>query len=56
MPFYQEELLLDPETLNRVWIIRKLLSSLNPVDSLEFLLEKMNGTEDNKEFLSAMNA
>ncbi len=52
----KEELLLDEETLNRVWILRKLLVSLNPVDSMEFLLEKMNGTVDNKEFLRSMNA
>jgi transcription termination factor Rho len=41
----KEELLLKPEVLNRVWILRKLLSSLNPVDSMEFLLEKMKGTK-----------
>jgi len=52
----KEELLLDDETLNRVWILRKLLVSLNPVDSMEFLLEKMQGTKDNKEFLESMNA
>jgi transcription termination factor Rho len=52
----KEELLLDEETLNRVWILRKLLSSLNPVDSLEFLLEKMSGTKNNKDFLNSMNA
>jgi transcription termination factor Rho len=52
----KEELLLDEETLNRVWILRKLLVSLNPVDSMEFLLEKMGGTADNKEFLRSMNA
>ena len=52
----KEELLLSDETLSRVWILRKLLSSLNPVDSLEFLLEKMSGTKDNKNFLNAMNA
>ncbi len=52
----KEELLLDENTLNRVWILRKLLSSLNPVDALEFLLEKMNGTKDNKKFLESMNA
>jgi transcription termination factor Rho len=51
----KEELLLSQETLNRVWILRKLLSSLNPVDSLEFLLDKMNGTKDNKVFLDSMN-
>jgi len=52
----KEELLLDQETLTRVWILRKLLSSLNPVDSLEFLLDKMNGTKSNQDFLNAMNA
>jgi transcription termination factor Rho len=52
----KEELLLDKETLNRVWILRKLLSSLSPVDSLEFLLEKMSGTKDNKLFLAGMNS
>ena len=52
----KEELLLDEATLNRVWILRKLLSSLNPVDSLEFLLDKMSGTKDNKRFLDSMNA
>jgi len=51
----KEELLLSSETLNRVWILRKLLSSLNPADSMEFLLEKMNGTGNNKEFLDSMN-
>ena len=51
----KEELLLNEETLTRVWILRKLLSSLNPVDSLEFLLEKMNGTKDNQNFLNSMN-
>jgi transcription termination factor Rho len=52
----KEELLLDEATLNRVWIIRKLLASLNPVDALEFLLDKMKGTSDNKDFLESMNA
>ena len=52
----KEELLLRDDVLNRVWILRKLLSSLNTVDSMEFLLEKMNGTKDNDEFLMSMNA
>jgi transcription termination factor Rho len=52
----KEELLLPNDVLNRVWILRKLLSSLNPSDSLEFLLEKMQGTKDNKSFLDSMNA
>jgi len=52
----KEELLLQEAILNRVWILRKLFSSLNPSDSLEFLLEKMNGTKDNADFLESMNA
>ena len=52
----KEELLLNEATLNRVWILRKLLSSLNTVDGLEFLLDKMNGTDDNQAFLQSMNA
>ena len=51
----KEELLLPGSVLNRVWILRKLLSSLNPVDSLGFLLEKINGTKNNQEFLDSMN-
>jgi transcription termination factor Rho len=51
----KEELLLPPEDLNRIWILRKLLSPLSPVDTMEFLLEKMRGTASNGEFLSAMN-
>jgi transcription termination factor Rho len=52
----KEELLLDPSVLNRVWILRKLLSSLNSVDAMQFLLEKMKGTKDNAEFLDLMNS
>jgi transcription termination factor Rho len=52
----KEELLLGQDVLNRIWILRKLLSSLNPVDSLEFLLEKMQGTANNKDFMDSMNA
>ncbi len=52
----KEELLLEEDILNRVWILRKLLTSLNTVDSMEFMLEKMNGTKDNKMFLDSMNA
>jgi transcription termination factor Rho len=52
----KEELLMPVEVLNRVWILRKLLTTLNTVDSMEFLLEKMKGTRNNKEFLNSMNA
>jgi transcription termination factor Rho len=51
----KEELLLDPAELNRIWILRKLLAPLTPVDSMEFLLDKMKGTKDNKDFLASMS-
>jgi len=51
----KEELLLNTDELNKVWILRKLLAPLTVVDSMEFLLEKMNGTKDNADFLSLMN-
>ena len=51
----KEDLLLDPETLNKVWILRKVLAPMNAIDSMEFLLDKMKGTKSNKEFLDMMN-
>ncbi|WP_081040909.1 transcription termination factor Rho [Candidatus Kryptobacter tengchongensis] len=51
----KEELLLEPEELNRVWILRKLLSEMSPVEAMEFLLENMRGTRNNKEFLKSMS-
>lgn len=51
----KEELLLPPEVLSRVWILRKLLHSLNVVDTMEFLHEKMKGTKNTQEFLESMN-
>jgi transcription termination factor Rho len=51
----KEELLLDPDVLNRVWILRKLLAPMSPIDSMEFLLGKMRGTKSNREFLDLMN-
>lgn len=41
----KEELLIPPEDLNRIWILRKILSDMNPVEAMEFLLEKMRGPE-----------
>jgi transcription termination factor Rho len=51
----KEELLLPREVLNRVWILRKLLSQLNTVEAMEFLTDKMQGTKNNQEFLESMN-
>jgi transcription termination factor Rho len=52
----KEDLLLTDKELNRIWILRKLLSPLNPVDSMEFLLDKMRGSKTNGEFLDSMSA
>jgi len=52
----REELLLDEPTLNRMYILRKVLSPLSPVDSMEFLLEKIKATDSNAEFLDSMNS
>ena len=51
----KEELLLPEATLNRIWILRKLLSSLNPSDAMEFLLDKLRQTKCNEEFFHSMN-
>ena len=51
----KEELLLDEDVLNRVWILRKLLAPMSSIDSMEFLLDKMRGTKSNKDFLDTMN-
>jgi len=51
----KEELLIPSDDLNRIWILRKLLSPLNPIDAMEFLLDKMQGTKNNAEFLASMN-
>jgi transcription termination factor Rho len=51
----KEELLLDDDVLNRVWILRKVLAPMNSIDSMEFLLDKMRGTKSNREFLDMMN-
>ncbi len=52
----REELLLPEATLNRMYVLRKVLAPLNPVDSMEFLLEKIKVTDSNEEFLSSMNS
>jgi len=51
----KEELLMRDDVLKRIWLLRKVLQPLNTVDAMEFLLEKMNDTKDNDDFLSSMN-
>mgnify|MGYP001559168123 FL=1 len=50
-----EELLLKPDELNKVWILRKVLNELNNVEAMELLIEKLGKTKSNTEFLSSMN-
>lgn len=52
----KEELLLSREELSRVWILRKLLNEMNIIEGMEFLLEKMRESKDNKDFLRSMNS
>ncbi len=51
----KEELLVAPDVLNKMWILRKVLNPLSTVESMEFLLSKLKGTKNNKEFLEMMN-
>jgi len=52
----REELLMDEKTLNRMYILRKVLSPLSPVDSMEFLMGKIEQSDDNDAFLESMNS
>src|SRR5437016_5575827 len=51
----KEELLLSDEELSKIWLLRKILSDFSSIEAMEFLLEKMKGTKNNKEFLKSMN-
>jgi len=52
----KEELLLDEEELNKLWVLRKALSSMSPTEAMELLIEKMKATKNNKAFFKAMNS
>ncbi len=52
----KEELLTDRDVLNRLWILRKVLHPMNPVDAMEFLLDKIKHSKTNKEFITSMNS
>jgi len=51
----KEELLIEKVSLNRIWILRKILHPMNVVDAMEFLLDKLSETKSNQEFLDSMN-
>jgi len=52
----KEELLLEPWELQKIWVLRKFLSTMDPVEAMEFLLDKLRKFKTNREFLKAMNA
>jgi transcription termination factor Rho len=52
----KEDMLMAPEVLNRVWILRQLLHPLNAIDSMEFMLSRLKGTKTNHDFMSSMSA
>ncbi|MGD8395220.1 MAG: transcription termination factor Rho, partial [Candidatus Eiseniibacteriota bacterium] len=52
----KEELLIPKDHLNRIWILRKFLSELNPVEAMEFLVDKLSQTKTNRKFLESMNS
>jgi transcription termination factor Rho len=52
----KEELLLSADDLNRIWILRKFLAEMSPVEGIEFVVERLRGTKNNKEFLRSMSS
>jgi len=52
----REDLLMKEDDLQKVWILRKILSDFNPIEAMDFLLDKMRGTKNNKDFLTNMNS
>lgn len=52
----KEDLLLTSAEMNRIWILRKIFSDLNPADSMEFLISRMKNTKNNAEFFDSMNS
>jgi len=52
----KEELLLTKKELSRVWVLRKLLNEMNPIEAMEFLLDKMRGSKTNEDFLDSMSS
>ena len=52
----KEELLLNEDELNKVYIMRKFLSEYDSIEAMEFLLDKMRGTKNNKEFMQSMSS
>ena len=52
----RDDLLLDKTTLDRMWILRKYLSDMNPIEAMDFVKDRLEKTKDNEEFLMSMNS
>ena len=52
----REDLLMNKEVLQRVWLMRKFIADMNPVEAMEFLKDRMSNTVSNEEFLATMNS
>ncbi|MBI3962649.1 MAG: transcription termination factor Rho, partial [Deinococcus sp.] len=50
----KEELLLDEEQLHKMWLLRKVMSDMDPTEAMEMLISRLQRTKENKEFLSAL--
>ncbi len=51
----RDDLLLNQDTINRMWVLRRYLSDMNSVEAMEFMKERLERTENNEEFLVSMN-
>ena len=52
----RDDLLLDKTTLDRMWILRKYLADMNPIEAMDFVKSRLENTKDNEEFLMSMNS
>jgi len=52
----REELLIPKPQMKRIWVLRKILADMDAIEAMQFLLDKMEGTESNKDFLDEMNS
>jgi len=51
----RDDLLLDEKTLNRIWVLRKYLADMNPIEAMEFMENRIKQSRNNEEFLLTMN-
>jgi transcription termination factor Rho len=50
----KEELLIPPDVLNKIWVLRKFLAEMNPIEAMEFLLDRLRKAKGNQKFLASM--